>query len=235
FVLGAKLLSADGELLRFGGRVMKNVAGFDVSRLLCGSLGTLGIITEISLKVLPRPRAEETLRLQLPAAAAVESFNRWSAAGLAVSGAAWWQGGAWVRLSGSPPAVRAARERIGGERVETAGAQAWWQSLRHAQLPFFAGRVIWRLSVPATTSPLPLPGDPLIDWGGALRWYADPPGEVAIREIASAAAGTALCWRGPAPQGRFHPLTPALARLHRRLKERFDPHGIFNPGRLLTD
>ncbi len=235
FVLGAKLLSADGALLRFGGRVMKNVAGFDVSRLLCGSLGTLGIITEISLKVLPRPRAEETLRLELPAAAAVESFNRWSAAGLGVSGAAWWQGGAWVRLSGSPPAVRAARERIGGERVETAGAQAWWQSLRHAQLPFFAGRVIWRLSVPATTSPLPLPGDPLIDWGGALRWYADPPGEVAIREIASAAAGTALCWRGPAPQGRFHPLTPALARLHRRLKERFDPQGIFNPGRLLTD
>src|SRR5207244_3245203 len=184
----AKLLSADGALLRFGGRVMKNVAGFDVSRLLCGSLGTLGIITEISLKVLPRPRAEETLRLQLPAAAAVESFNRWSAAGLAVSGAARWPGGAWVRLS-----------------------------------------------VPATTSPLPLPGDPLIDWGGALRWYADPPGEVAIREIASAAAGTALCWRGPAPQGRFHPLPPALARLHRRLKERFDPHGIFNPGRLLTD
>ncbi len=235
FVLGAKLLSADGTLLSFGGRVMKNVAGFDVSRLLCGSLGTLGIITEISLKVLPRPRAEETLRLELPAAAAVESFNRWSAAGLGVSGAAWWQGGAWVRLSGSPPAVRAARERIGGERVETARAQAWWESLRHAQLPLFAGRVIWRLSVPATTSPLPLPGDPLIDWGGALRWYADPPGEVAIREIASAVAGTALCWRGPAPQGRFHPLPPALARLHRRLKERFDPHGIFNPGRLLTD
>src|SRR6266436_4115813 len=203
FVLGTRLLTGDGEMLRFGGQVMKNVAGFDVSRLLCGSLGTLGIITEISLKVLPRPRAEETLRLELPAAAAVESFNRWSAAGLAVSGAAWWQGGAWVRLSGSPPAVRAARERIGGERVETARAQAWWQSLRHAQLPFFAGRAIWRLSVPATTSPLPLPGDPLIDWGGALRWYADPPGEVAIREIASAAAGTALCWRGPAPQGRF--------------------------------
>src|ERR1700756_2992728 len=102
FVLGAKLLSGDGEILRFGGRVMKNVAGFDVSRLLCGSLGILGIITEISLKVLPRPRAEETVRLELPAAAAVESFNRWSATGLPVSGAAWWQGGAWVRLSGSP-------------------------------------------------------------------------------------------------------------------------------------
>src|SRR5947199_209186 len=115
FVLGAKLLSADGALLRFGGRVMKNVAGFDVSRLLCGSLGTLGIITEISLKVLPRPRAEETLRLELPAAAAVESFDRWSAAGLAVSGAAWGQGGAWVRLAGPPPAVRAGHVRRGCE------------------------------------------------------------------------------------------------------------------------
>ena len=233
FVLGAKLLSGDGEILRFGGQVMKNVAGFDVSRLLCGSLGILGLITEISLKVLPRPRAEETLRLELPAAAAVESFNRWSAAGLPVSGAAWWQGGAWVRLSGSPPAVRAARERIGGESVEAARARAWWESLRHCQLPFFGSRVIWRLSLPATTAPLDLPGDPLIDWGGALRWYADPPGDAAIREVASAAKGTALCWRGAAPQGRFHPLPPALERLHRRLKERFDPHGTFNPGRLL--
>ena len=101
FVLGTKLLTADGELLRFGGRVMKNVAGFDVSRLLCGSLGILGIITEISLKVVPRPRAEESLRLELPAAAAVQAFNRWCTQGLPVSGAAWWHGQAWLRLSGS--------------------------------------------------------------------------------------------------------------------------------------
>ena len=233
FVLGATLLSADGEILRFGGRVMKNVAGFDVSRLLCGSLGILGILTEVSLKVLPRPRAEETVRVELPAAAAVESFNRWSTAGAPVSAAAWWQGSAWVRLSGSPPAVAAARARIGGESLDTARALAWWDALRHCQLPLFASSVVWRLSVPATTAPLDLPGEPLIDWGGALRWYADPPGGVAMREVAAAAGGTALCWRGPAPQGRFHPLPPALARLHRRLKERFDPHGIFNPGRLL--
>src|SRR3989440_151449 len=174
FVLGTRLLTANGEVLRFGGQVMKNVAGFDVSRLLCGSLGILGVITEVSLKVLPRPRAEETVRLELPAAAAVESFNRWSALGLPISGGAWWQGSAWVRLSGAPPAVRSARERIGGEAIDTASAQARWDALRHCQLPLFDSRVIWRLSMPGAAPPLSLPGEPLIDWGGALRWDADP-------------------------------------------------------------
>lgn len=234
FVLGAKLLGADGEVLRFGGRVMKNVAGFDVSRLLCGSLGILGIITEISLKVLPRPRAEETVRLELPAASAVESFSRWSTAGMPISGAAWSEGKAWLRLSGSAAALRAARASVGGEKVEPERAHEWWEALRHCRLPLFTGGVIWRLSVPATSAPLNLPGEPLIDWGGALRWYKDPGGDAGVREVAARASGSACCWRGPAPLGRFHPLSAALARLHRRLKERFDPQGIFNPGRLIA-
>jgi glycolate dehydrogenase FAD-binding subunit len=234
FVLGTRLLTGGGELLRFGGQVMKNVAGFDVSRLLCGSLGILGVITEISLKVLPRPRAEQTLRLELPPAAAVESFNRWSALGVPISGGAWSQGSVWLRLSGAEPAVRSARERIGGDAVDPAAAHAWWEALRHCQLPLFNSRVIWRLSVPAAAPPLGVPGEPLIDWGGAIRWYADPAGDADLRALACAAGGTALCWRGPAPAGRFHPLPPVLVRLHRRLKERFDPHGIFNPGRLLA-
>jgi glycolate oxidase FAD binding subunit len=234
FVLGARLLAADGELLRFGGTVIKNVAGFDVSRLLCGSLGILGVITEVSLKVLPQPRLEETLRLELCAAAAVESFNRWAALPLPISGAAWWQGIAAVRLSGAPAAVRAARERIGGELMERTAAQAWWDSLRHCRLPLFGSEVLWRLSVPAAAAPLAVPGEPLIDWGGAVRWYADIPADIAVRQLAAAAGGTALLWRGPAPQGRFHPLQPAVAKLHRRLKERFDPQGIFNPGRLIA-
>jgi glycolate oxidase FAD binding subunit len=234
FVLGTRLLTAQGEVLRFGGQVMKNVAGFDVSRLLCGSLGILGVITEVSLKVLPRPREEETVRLELPAAAAVESFNRWAAQPLPLSGAAWSQGSAWVRLSGAPPAVRAARERIGGELVAAARATAFWDALRHCQLPMFAKEVLWRLSLPAAAEPLALPGEPLIDWGGAVRWYADPSADVAVRDVTRAAGGTALCWRGPAPAGRFHPLAPAVAKLHHRLKERFDPRGIFNPGRLIA-
>ena len=234
FVLGARLLTGEGELLRFGGQVMKNVAGFDVARLLCGSLGILGIITEVSLKVLPRPRAETTLRLELPAATAVESFNRWAGLPLPLSAAAWWQGNAWLRLSGAAAAVRAARERIGGEVVEDTRAATWWETLRHGQLPPFAAPVLWRVSLPAAAPPLDLPGEPLVDWGGAVRWYADVPGAISVRDRVSTAGGTALCWRGAAPGGRFHPLQPAVAALHRRLKERFDPAGIFNPGRLIA-
>jgi len=234
FVLGTRLLTADGELLRFGGQVMKNVAGFDISRLLCGSLGILGVITEVSLKVLPRPRLEQTLRLELPAAAAVESFNRWAAQPLPLSAATWSEGSAWVRLSGAEPAVNAARVRIGGELLDAARAYEWWDALRHLRLAHFAREVLWRVSLPAATAPLALPSEPLIDWGGALRWYADLPADAPVRELAAAAGGTALAWRGPAPAGRFHPLAVAVARLHRRLKERFDPRGIFNPGRLIA-
>ena len=234
FVLGTRLLTADGQVLRFGGQVMKNVAGFDVSRLLCGSLGILGVITEVSLKVLPRPRLEETLRLELSAHDAVAGFNRWAALPLPLSGAAWSQGSAWVRLSGAPAAVRAARQQIGGELITAPLAEGFWSALRHCQLPLFAAAGIWRLSLPPATPPLGLPSEPLIDWGGALRWYADVPAEIAVREVAQAALGTALRWRGPADGSRFHPLPRGLASLHRRLKERFDPTGIFNRGRLIA-
>src|SRR6185437_8953951 len=161
FVLGTRLLTGSGELLRFGGQVMKNVAGFDLSRLLCGSLGILGVITEVSLKVLPRPRAEETLRVEMPARQAIETFNRWSGQPLPLSGAAWCDGVAWVRLSGAASAVRAARERLGGERVDPTAATQWWNALRHCQHPIFESAqstasatrelALWRLSLPDTT------------------------------------------------------------------------------------
>ncbi len=245
FVLGATLLDAHGNTLRFGGQVMKNVAGFDVSRLLCGSLGILGVITEVSLKVLPQPRAEETLRFEMPAREAIESFNRWGGQPLPLSAAAWCAGVAWVRLSGATAAVRAAQERLGGEPVDSATARTWWNALRHCAHPMLKSARLWRLSVPDTTAPLDLPGEPLIDWGGAVRWYADETDDMTkagaeianlnIRAVAAAAGGTALCWRGPTPaNGRFHPLQPAVAAIHRKLKDRFDPHGIFNPGRMIA-
>jgi glycolate oxidase FAD binding subunit len=233
FVLGTRLLTAEGEELRFGGEVMKNVAGFDVSRLLCGSLGILGIITEVSLKVLPLPRCEETLRLAMPAEQAVQAFNRWAGQPLPLSGAAWREGQAWVRLSGAEPAVHSARERLGGVRVGEAEAHGFWRDLRDCRLPGFTGSLLWRASLPPTASPLPIPTPPLIDWGGALRWYADVPEDIDVRALAAAAGGTAACWRGMPPGRRFHPLPETLALLHRRLKERFDPQRLFNRGRLL--
>jgi glycolate dehydrogenase FAD-binding subunit len=234
FVLGVHLLAADGELLRFGGQVMKNVAGFDVSRLLCGSLGILGILTQVSLKVLPRARTETTLCLELPAAEAVRAFNRWSGQPLPLSGAAWHDGRTWVRLSGASPAVRAACAQLGGEPVEPSAAASFWEDLRHGRLALLNEPVLWRVSVPPAAGALDLPGEPLIDWGGALRWYANVPDGARVRALAEAAGGSALCWRGPAADGRFHPLTPALAQLHRALKAKFDPRGIFNPGRLVA-
>jgi glycolate oxidase FAD binding subunit len=235
FVLGATLLASDGELLRFGGQVMKNVAGFDVSRLLCGSLGILGIITQVSIKVLPQPRAEDTVRLEMPAREAVEAFNRWGGQPLPISAAAWHEGAAWVRLSGAAAAVQAARTVIGGDRVFPVLARKWWDALRHYRHPVYSDSLVWRISLPAAAPPLQLPVDPLIDWGGALRWYSGDLQAFDVRGLAQAVGGTAMRWRGAGSGSQFHPLPPAIAAIHRRLKHSFDPEGIFNPGRLLAD
>jgi glycolate oxidase FAD binding subunit len=236
FVLGASLLNARGELLHFGGQVMKNVAGFDVSRLLCGSLGILGLITQVSLKVLPRPRAEITLQIECDGAGALDQFNAWRAQPLPISATAWHAGIASVRLSGSPSAVRAARETLGGETLDESRADAWWGGLRHQELPFFraGARRLWRLSVPAT-APLDAAGADLIEWSGALRWlHSDAPASE-IRTLAEKADGTAMLWRGDRDGAMFHPLARANLELHRRLKNEFDPHAIFNRGRLLAE
>jgi glycolate oxidase FAD binding subunit len=237
FVLGVTLLDANAEELHFGGRVMKNVAGFDVSRLLCGSLGILGILTEISVKVLPRPRCEQTLCLNLAAHDAIGVFNRWGSLPLPISGAAWIAGVAWVRLSGAAPAVKAAVERIGGDLVEAGTAERFWDALRHGTHAFFANNEIWRVSLPSTALPLALPGDVLIDWGGALRWHVGSQSDANVRTLAAAAGGTAALWRANREQqrDRFHPLAPGVAAIHRRLKHRFDPNSLFNRGRLIRD
>jgi glycolate oxidase FAD binding subunit len=235
FVLGVTLLASDGELLRFGGQVMKNVAGFDVSRLVCGSLGILGIMTQASMKVLPRPRAEETLRLEMAGPDAIDAFNRWAGQPLPISGAAWHEGAAWVRLSGAAAAVQAARAVIGGDRVFPVLARQWWDSLRHYTHPVYSDSSVWRVSLPASAPPLQLPVEPLIDWGGALRWYSGDLQAFDVRGLASTAGGTATRWCGAGPGSRFHPLPPAIVEIHRRLKRSFDPEGIFNPGRLLPD
>jgi glycolate dehydrogenase FAD-binding subunit len=234
-LLGAVLLGVEGEPLHFGGRVMKNVAGFDVARLLCGSLGILGPITEVSLKVMPLPREEQTLRFELTEEAALAAFNRWAGQPLPISATAWWNGSAWLRLSGAPAALRAARQHLGGEPVEPGAALEWWQALRSQEHRLFgAAPSLWRLSLPSSTPPLPLAGPRLLEWGGALRWYASELPEEEVRRIASGARGTALHWRGGAPGKRFHPLPPAVLDIHRRLKARFDPHGIFNQNRLVA-
>ncbi|KON80282.1 glycolate oxidase subunit GlcE [Azoarcus sp. PA01] len=240
FVLGVKILDGRGEVLTFGGQVMKNVAGYDVSRLIAGSLGTLGVILEVSLKVLPRPVAEATLSLAMSEAEAIARFNEWSGQPLPLSASAWSDGVLNVRLSGAEAAVRSALARLGGEVVAEDAADAFWAGLREQTADFFgdaaldeAGTSLWRLSVPSSAAPLKLAGQQLIEWGGALRWLRSTAGADMIRERTAALGGHATLFRGGARNGQvFHPLAAPLMTIHRRLKHAFDPAGIFNPGRL---
>jgi glycolate oxidase FAD binding subunit len=235
YVLGVKLLDGKGEVLNFGGQVMKNVAGYDVSRLMAGALGTLGLMLEVSLKVLPKPHAEATLRLALPQDKAIEAMNRWGGQPLPVSATCWSGGLLTVRLSGARAAVAAARERIGGEPI--ADAEGFWRGVREQQADFFAGdAALWRLSVPASTPPLDLPGAQLIEWGGALRWLAFDAPAALVREAAARAGGHATLFRGGDKSvGAFQPLPAPLMQIHQNLKRNFDPQGLFNPGRLYPE
>lgn len=233
FVLGARVVDGRGQDLRFGGQVMKNVAGYDVSRLLAGSLGTLGVIVEVSLKVLPVVPCEETLRLEMGERAALDAMNAWGGRPLPVSATAWHAGALHVRFSGAAPAVRAAAAEIGGERV--ADGAAFWDAIREHRHAFFTQPgALWRLAVPSGAPPLGLAGDVLVEWGGGLRWSKCDADAASIREAARAAGGHAVLFRGGnRAAGVFAPLDPASRRLHGELKKAFDPAGILNPGRLV--
>ena len=233
FVLGVKILNGEGEILSFGGQVMKNVAGYDVSRLMVGAMGTLGVLLEISLKVLPLPAQTTTLAFSLDAAPAIEWMNAWAGRPVPLSAACHLDDTLYVRLSGTPGGVAQAVERLGGELVEDAP----WEHLREHRLPHFASELpMWRLSVPPATPPLVLPGETVIDWGGALRWLASDAPPDMIRDAARAAGGHATLYRNGDRRGDvFQPLEPALLALHRRLKAGFDPEGILNRGRMYAE
>lgn len=228
FVLGVRVLNSAGEDLRYGGQVMKNVAGFDLSRLMAGSFGTLGVITEVSLKVLPRPEAEGTVRLEMTEAKAIDVMNRWAGQPLPVSATCYMAGVLSVRLSGSQLGVSAAQAKIGGTPI--ADGTAFWRSIREQTLDAFAGP-LWRLSIKPTTSPLAMAASQVIEWNGSLRWIVtELPGEQ-IFEIAREAGGRATRFRGQDGSALMQLDPPALT-LHKRLKAALDPDGIFGPHRL---
>ena len=232
FVLGCRIITGQGKHLRFGGEVIKNVAGYDVSRLMAGSLGCLGLITEVSFRVLPKPRAAVTLRLEAGRADALRKFAAWGRQSLPIAGACHDGEAVILRLEGGESSVKAAREMLGGE----VGDAAWWRDLRDHRLGFFRdARPLWRLSVAATRTPTKLPGDALVDWAGAQVWLksAAAPGE--IQTLAASAGGHATCFTPGIVDTPFAPQPPALLRYHRQLKARLDPQGIFNPGRLAVE
>lgn len=238
YMLGVVLLNGKGERLVFGGQVMKNVAGYDVSRLMAGSLGTLGVLLEVSLKVLPIAPMEATLVFDMGEAAALQQINRWGAMPLPVNASCWREGRLWVRLRGAKAAVAAAQKSMGGEALDSDAARHW-AALREQTQPFFGlqgNESLWRLSVPDTTAPLEL-GETLVEWGGAQRWIKRPDGDAGlIREAAAKASGHATLFRSAVKSAPvFSALKPPLDRIHRELKKQFDPAGVFNPGRMYAD
>ncbi|WP_293660285.1 glycolate oxidase subunit GlcE [Rhodoferax sp. OV413] len=259
FVLGLKLVNGSGELLTFGGQVMKNVAGYDVSRLMAGAMGTLGLITEVSLKVLPVAPAEATLVFALSQAEALEHLHRWGGQPLPLNASCWVRDGEgspgardllFVRLRGAKAAVEAACQRmlaeVPGERMDTAQAAADWTLCRDQKLPFFtagigSGLVLWRLSVAQTAPVLELPWPQLVEWHGGLRWlWAPLSAGPQLQAAAQAASGNATVFVADGADvagasSRFSSYSATELAMHRRLKAAFDPAGIFNPQRLYPD
>ncbi|OUL99698.1 glycolate oxidase subunit GlcE [Variovorax sp. JS1663] len=247
YVLGAQLLNGRGELLDFGGQVMKNVAGYDVSRVLAGSLGALGVITEVSLKVLPVAPAEATLVFDCHQADALRLLNGWGGQPLPLNASRWsheqGRGRLWLRLRGAAAAVAAACERLGGERQDDAQARADWAAARDLRLPWFdaaQGRELWRLSVPQTAPVLALEEPPLIEWHGAQRWYRVTPGDGdRLRDAARSTGGHASLFMTADGVGtvtrRFDALSAPLKRIHEALMREFDPHAVFDRARLFPD
>ena len=252
YVLGATLLNGRAELLNFGGTVMKNVAGYDVSRLLAGSMGVLGVICEVSLKVLPVAVCSVSLRLEMDETSAIQRLNHWGGQALPLNASAWWEGTLVLRLSGAAAAVDSAQQRLGGEVVDAPMAAAFWVGLRDQRDEYFnaaamavqRGASLWRLSVPATSPPLRLSGEQLVEWGGALRWLCTSAPAHVMRDAAAAVGGHATLFRcmdkhvdktADKSASTFTPLKAPLDRIHRELKTAFDPDRVFNPGRLYAD
>jgi glycolate oxidase FAD binding subunit len=234
-VLGVRVLSGDGEVLHFGGEVMKNVAGYDLSRLMAGSLGILAVVLEVSLKVGPMPSAEATRVLEMEPEAALTRLAEWGRQPLPITAAAHVDGRLHLRLAGNESAVAEAAGRIGGDAPDESAA--FWANLREQRLAFFAGDApLWRLSLPPAANLTGLAGERLIDWGGAQRWLRSEAPAETVQAAAHDAGGHAALFRGGDRSGEvFAPLSAPLLRVHQNLKRALDPHGLFNPGRMYGD
>lgn len=234
FVLGTRIVNGQGQALRFGGEVMKNVAGYDLSRLMAGAYGTLGVLLDISLKVLPLPRTQITRVFEHSPSEALTQISDWQLKPWPITGAYWEDGKTYLRLAGATSSVESACEKLGGETLDD--DKPFWRDVREQQRPFFsnADKPLWRLSLPPAAPMLDIDGDCVIDWGGAQRWLASDIDAVALRRIVKDEGGHASVYRGDASP-RFHPIGESMLALQQRLKRSMDPAGILNPGRIYPE
>ena len=230
-MLGAEIINGKGEYLRFGGKVMKNVAGYDASRLMCGALGTLGVLMSVTLRLLPKPQDEQTVVVTEAPSNAIQKMNTWARTPMPISATFHDGKNLYVRLAGSSSTVEKCRNSIGGELIDR--SDVFWAKIKEqAHGLFLTDQPLWRIQVPPSTCPLDISGSCAMEWNGALRWYATGAEASTIRRIAKQAGGHACLFRGPAIKQVFNPLPPALLEIHKRLKRTFDPDGILNPGKM---
>lgn len=248
FLLGCKIINGRGEILSFGGEVMKNVAGYDVSRLMAGALGTLGVVLEVSLKVLPKAELESTQLLHCTPVEALDRMHAWSQTPLPLSATCYHDDILRVRLSGAAKAVKAAVQTVGGESMDSSGDEAvkYWQQIKEQQLDYFkTEKPLWRISLASDNTAFARDSghdenDFLYEWGGALRWLKSESAAAVIQGAAAEVDGHAILFRSNTQQGIvqpsiFQPLTPGLLRIHKNLKQAFDPKNILNPGKLYPE
>lgn len=235
FVLGVKIINGKGEIISFGGEVMKNVAGYDVSRLMTGAMGTLGLLLEVSLKVLPKPTSEITLTREMDRKQALQQMLLFSHQSLPISALCHDGDKLHVRLSGAEQSVQAAKKQLGG--IELDNNDTCWENIREHKHAFFASNTpLWRVSIPPATSTSALAGEQFIDWGGAQRWLLSDLDAGTLREKVSKLNGHATLFRhGDRSQEIFHPLSGKLKQLHLELKLAMDPHCVLNPTMLYAD
>ncbi len=235
FVLGLKCLNGKAEILKFGGQVMKNVAGYDVSRLMTGAMGTLGVLLEVSLKVLPKPEYETTLKGESDVATAIQLMNKWAGQSIPVSAASFHNDNIFIRLSGHKSAVFAASRKF--SLTEFSDGENYWESLREHKNDFFSDyKNLWRLSVPSATEKINLQGQWLIEWGGAQRWVKTSAAIEQVHNEVAKVGGHATLFRGGDRNGDiFQPLSAGIEQLHVALKNAFDPKRILNRGRLYKE
>lgn len=235
-VLGVKIINGRGEILSFGGQVMKNVAGYDAFRLMVGALGTLGVLLEVSLKVQPSPEQQLSMQFSYEEQEALQQVSHWTAQAVPLTAASYHRGQLTVRLSGAGRALQEVEESMtsmGGQKTDN----HYWTALREQQLDFFSSDIpLWRISLPANRDASEFSGERLVDWGGQLVWLKSDQDSNAVRQLAQQLGGHATLFRHGDRNGDiFHPLADGLQQLHQRLKQAFDPERLFNPGRLYPD
>ena len=233
-VLGVEVINGKGEVLQFGGKVMKNVAGYDVSRLMCGAMGTLGILTNITLRLMPKPMCEQTIAISINSVDAILKMNEMANTPLPIT-ATFYDGNVlYIRNSGSLSTVEKCAEMIGGDYID--GSNLFWTSVReHTHEFFLTESPLWRISVPSNTKSLNIEGNYVMEWNGALRWYKTDSSPDAIRTEAERVGGHACLFRGGHSDDVFHPLSHAMQKINRKLKQAFDPAEILNTGKLYAE